>query len=64
MRLRNRKSNVEQLLDAAKDSFDSLSGGLTRGKVVKASLIAAGLTAGSAAISSLRRRGEAGSQDS
>jgi hypothetical protein len=67
MRLRNRKSNVEQLLEAGKDSFDSLSGGLTRGKVLKTSLVAAGLaglTAGSAAISSLRRRRGAGSHDS
>jgi len=52
----NRKSDLERLLEAISDSLDALRGGLTKGKVLKASLIAAGLTAGSAGISSLRRR--------
>jgi hypothetical protein len=58
---RNRKSDVERLLEAVSDSLDAVRGGWTKGKVLKASLIAgglAGLTAGSAAISSLRRREE------
>jgi hypothetical protein len=49
----------------ASNSFDSLRGGLTKGKVLRASLIAGGLavlTAGSAGISSLRRR-EKGTRD-
>ena len=59
MRPLNRKSDLERLLEAVSDSFDAFRGGLTKGKVLKASLIAgglAGLTAGSAGISSLRRR--------
>jgi hypothetical protein len=61
----NRKSVREGLFDAAGNSFESLRGGLTKGKVFKASLIAGGLavlTAGSAGISSLRRR-EKGARD-
>jgi hypothetical protein len=49
----------------ASNSFDSLRDGSTKGKVLKASLIAGGLavlTAGSAGISSLRRR-EKGARD-
>jgi hypothetical protein len=67
MRPLNRKSDLERLLEAVSDSFDALRGGLTKGKVLKASLIAgalAGLTAGSAGISSLRRREEGAGDDS
>jgi hypothetical protein len=68
MRLFNRKSELERLaervsdsLDALSGSLDALSGGSKKGKIKKTGLIAgglAGLTAGSAAISSLRRRKE------
>ena len=67
MRPLNRKSDLERLLEAVSDSFDALRGGLTKGKVLKAGLIAgglAGLTAGSAGISSLRRREEGAGDDS
>lgn len=67
MRLFNRKSELERLLDIVNDSLDALSGGLRRGKIRKAGLIAgglAGLTAGSAGISSLRRRTEGARDDS
>lgn len=56
LRLFNRMSEVERLLEAA---WESLSGGWTKGKILKAGLIAggvAGLAAGSAGVSSLRRR--------
>jgi hypothetical protein len=61
MRVFTRKRKPEGLLDTVNDSLHTLSGSLTRGKAMKAGLIAvslAGLTAGSAAISSLRRRTE------
>jgi len=64
MRPLNRKSDLERLLEAISDSLDALRGGLTKGKVLKASLIAAGLTAGSAGISSLRRREKGAGDDS
>jgi hypothetical protein len=67
MRPPNRKSDLERLLEAISDSLDALRGGLTKGKVLKATLIAgglAGLTAGSAGISSLRRREEGAGDDS
>jgi hypothetical protein len=67
MRLFNRKSELERLLDTVNDSLDALSGGLRKGKIRKAGLIAgglAGLTAGSAGISSLRRRTEGARDDS
>ncbi len=67
MGLFNRKSQFERLLDAIDDAFDELPGelkGLSKGgsgKTLKAGLITAGglagLAAGSAGISSLRRRG-------
>lgn len=67
MGLFNRKSQFERLLDAIDDALDDLPGELKHlqkgrsGKALKAGLIAAGslagLTAGSAGISSLRRRG-------
>ena len=61
MRLRRPKSEPGRLLDTLGDSFAALSGGVSRSKLVKASLIAGGVaavTAGSAAISSIRRRAE------
>lgn len=61
MRYFNRKSQSERLLETAKDSLDALSGSMTKGKMLKATVVAGGLavlTAGSAGISSLRRRME------
>ena len=60
-RLRTR-SKPDRLLDTVGDSFATLSGGVNRSKLLKASLVAGGVavvTAGSAAISSIRRRLEA-----
>ena len=60
MRLLRRKSEPERLLDRVGDSFAALSG-VDRSKLVKAGLIVGGaavLTAGSAAISAIRRRTE------
>jgi hypothetical protein len=62
-----RKSQSDRLLETANDSLDALSEGLTKSRILKGGLVAgglAGLTAGSAAISSLRRRKEAASDDS
>jgi hypothetical protein len=84
LRLFNRKSQLQRLLDTVSDTLDPSSGlklgvpgGLGSGKslkaalptdkAVKAGLIAgglAGLTAGSAGISSLRRRKEGARDDS
>jgi len=61
MRLLRSKSEPDRLLDTAGDSLAALSGGVNRSKLLKAGLIAGGvaaLTAGSAAISSIRRRME------
>jgi hypothetical protein len=61
MRLFNRKSELERLAETVTDSLDALSGGSKKGKIMKTGLIAGGvaaLTAGSAVISSLRRRRE------
>jgi len=55
------KSKPDRLLDTVGDSFATLSGGVNRSKLLKASLVAGGVaavTAGSAAISSIRRRME------
>jgi len=63
MRLLRTKSEPERPLDTVGDSLAALSGGVSRSKVLKAGLIAGGvvaLTAGSAAISSIRRRTEGG----
>jgi hypothetical protein len=60
MRLLRKKSETDQLLDTVGDSLAALSSGVNRNKV-KVGLIAVGaaaLTAGSAAISSIRRRTE------
>jgi hypothetical protein len=59
MRLRRTKSEPDRPLDTVGDSFAALSGGVNRSKLLKTGLIAGGLaavTAGSAAISSIRRR--------
>jgi hypothetical protein len=61
MRFWRRKSEPERLREAVIDSLGAVGGRLTKGRVLKAGLIAgsfAGLTAGSAGISSLRRRSE------
>jgi hypothetical protein len=61
MRLLREKSEPDRLLDSVGDSFAALSDGMNRSKLLKAGLIAGGvaaLTAGSAAISSIRRRTE------
>jgi hypothetical protein len=70
MRLLNRKNQVQRLLETVNDSLDvpaKLPSG-PPGKAVKAGLIAAGglagLTAGSAGISSLRRKNEGASDRS
>jgi len=60
MRLLRTKSETDRLLDTVGDSLAALSGGVNRNKL-KVGLIAGGaaaLTAGSAAISSIRRRTE------
>jgi hypothetical protein len=61
MRLLRTKSEPDRLLDSVGDSIAALGDGVNRSKLLKAGLIAGGvaaLTAGSAAISSLRRRME------
>jgi hypothetical protein len=74
MRLFNRKGTLQRFLDTVNDSLDVPSGvksslaDVGSGKALKAGLIAAGglagLTAGSAGISSLRRRREGARDDS
>jgi hypothetical protein len=61
MRLLRTKSEPNRLLDTVGDSLAALSGGVNRSKLLKGGLIAGGvaaLTAGSAAVSSIRRRME------
>jgi hypothetical protein len=61
MRPFDKNSQLERLVETVAGSFDRLGSGWSQGKLVKASLIAGGLaalTAGSAAISSVRRREE------
>jgi hypothetical protein len=61
VRIFTRKSELERLIDSASDSLSELNESLTKSRLLKAGLIAgglAGLTAGSAGISSLRRRSE------
>jgi hypothetical protein len=63
MRLLGTKSEPDRLLETVGDSLAALSGGVNRSKLLKAGLVAGGvaaLTAGSAAISSIRRRREGG----
>lgn len=71
MRLLNRKSRPQRLLETVKNMPSGIKSGLPdvgSGKAMKAGLIAAGglvgLTAGSAGISSLRRHSEGASDDS
>jgi hypothetical protein len=59
MRRLHRRSEPERLLDSVGDSLAALAGGIRRRRAMKAGLIAGGvaaLTAGSAAVSALRRR--------
>ena len=59
MRLVQRKSEPDRLLETVSNSVGAVSGGVNRSTLLKAGLIAGGLaalTAGSAAISSIRRR--------
>ena len=59
MRRLRRKSEPERLLDGVGDSLAGLVGGIRGRSVMKMGLIAGGvaaLTAGSAAVSALRRR--------
>jgi hypothetical protein len=61
MRPFDKKSESERLFETIDDSLHRLGSGWSQGRVVKAGLIAGGLaalTAGSAAISSVRRRDE------
>ena len=59
MRLVQRKSEPDRLFETLSNSLGAVSGGVNRTTLVKAGLVASGLaalTAGSAAISSIRRR--------
>jgi hypothetical protein len=59
MRLLRRKTELERPVDSVGDSLAALAAGFRRRRVMKVGLIAGGvaaLTAGSAAISALRRR--------
>jgi hypothetical protein len=61
MNLLRTTSEPDRLRDTVGDSLAALSDGVNRSKLLKAGLIAGGvaaLTAGSAAISSIRRRTE------
>jgi hypothetical protein len=61
MKLSHRKSEPERILETVSNPLGAVSGGVNRSTLVKGGLIAGGLaalTAGSAAISSLRRRQE------
>lgn len=62
MRLVQGRSEPDRLLETVSNSVGALNGGVNRSTLVKAGLITGGLaalTAGSAAISSIRRRMEA-----
>ena len=59
MRRLDRKNEPERLLESVGDSLAALAGGIRGRRAMKAGLIAGGvaaLTAGSAAVSALRRR--------
>ena len=59
MRLLRTKREPDRLLDTVGDSLSALSGAVNKSKLLKAGAIAGGvaaLTAGSAAVSSIRRR--------
>ena len=75
MRLFNRKSQLQRLLETVNDSLDASTSGIKSrlpsggsAKTMKGGLLAAGslagLTAASAGISSLRRRSEGARDDS
>jgi hypothetical protein len=59
MRILRTKREPDRLLDTVGDSLAALSGAVNKSKLLKAGAIAGGvaaLTAGSAAVSSIRRR--------
>ena len=61
MRFLRMKREPDRLLDTVGDSLAALSSGVNKSRLLKAGLIAGGvaaLTAGSAAISLIRRRGQ------
>jgi hypothetical protein len=61
MRLVQRTSESDRPLETVSTSLGAMTGSVNRSRLVKASLVAGGLaalTAGSAAISSIRRRME------
>ena len=63
LRTKSEPDEPDRLVDAFGEWLAPLSGGVNRSKLLKAGLIAGGvaaLTAGSAAISSIRRRTEGG----
>jgi hypothetical protein len=67
MRLLERKNEPDRLLETVGNSLDELAGNVTKSRLVKAGLVAGGvvgLVAGSAGISSLRRRIEGARSDS
>ncbi|HKH29879.1 MAG TPA: hypothetical protein VKA45_02390 [Gaiellaceae bacterium] len=67
MRLLERKNEPERLFETVGNSLEELAGNVTKGRLVKAGLVAGGvvgLVAGSAGISSLRRRLEGARNDS
>ena len=67
MRLLERKNEPDRLLESVGNSLDELAGNVTKSRLVKAGLVAGGvvgLVAGSAGISSLRRRIEGARSDS
>jgi len=67
MRLLERKNEPERLFETVGNSLEELARNVTKGRLVKAGLVAGGvvgLVAGSAGISSLRRRLEGARNDS
>lgn len=67
MKLLARKNEPERLLETVGSSLEGLADNMTKGRLVKAGLVAGsvvGLVAGSAGISSLRRRLEGARNDS
>ena len=63
MRFLRTKNEPDRLFETVGDSLAALSRSVNKGKLLKVGLIAGGvtaLTAGSAAISSIRRRAEGG----
>ena len=67
MRLLERKNEPERMLETVSNSLDGLADNMTKSRLFKAGLVAGGvvgLVAGSAGISSLRRRLEGARDDS